>query len=129
MNFAKALHIAYPYRDQVDIDLNRYLAKQDREDARCQAIADRAEELLAGEYAPFRPENVSEALGEISNSAIAAIALGLSTGSNEVVGSILSSMIKGYWEKLAKDKAEYAIDLEAEACRGCPHANSNCQGC
>ena len=110
MNYRQALGIAYPLRDPVESDLNRYLAKQDRDDQRQQAIEDRANELLENEYNPFIPENVWEALGECSKDELAGVALGLMGKSYEKVGINLRELVLNYWHKVAKDKAEFDVD-------------------
>ena len=110
MNYRQALGIAYPLRDPVESDLNRYLAKQDRDDQRAQAIEDRAIELLDGDYNPFRPDNVWEAIGEFSKDELAGVALGLMANSYEAVGRNLKELVVTYWNKVAKERAEFEVD-------------------
>jgi hypothetical protein len=106
MNYRQALSIVYPLRDPVEADLNRYLDKQDRDDQRQQAIEDRADELLAGDYSPFLPENVGEAMGEMSKENLSQLAMILPYGAHSLAGAYLRELIIEYWEKMAREKAE-----------------------
>lgn len=117
--FEKAQRIAYPLRDPVTSDLDRYLAKYDKEDRRASEINEAADELLAGEYSPFLPANVNEAIGEMSQDQIAELAMMLQAKSFAVAGSYLREMVIEYWVKLAADKAETDVDLRAKECSGC----------
>ena len=119
MDFRTAQRIAYPLRDPVDVDLNRYLAQYDRDDRRAAEIEAEADELLAGEYAPFLPANVNEAMGEMSQDQIAELALMLQAKSFAVAGSYLRELVIEYWGKLAADKAETDIDRRDKECIGC----------
>jgi hypothetical protein len=110
----------------VEVDLRRYLATLDEDDSRDEAIEQRTEELMAdgGEYAPFNPDNLAEA---ISEGDIAEIAKLIDAGKVSEVGAVLVKQVRGYWEALARNEAERQIDNEiANACprcrgRGCRH--------
>lgn len=110
MNLQTATRICYPLRDPVDADLNRYLRRQDAEDARANWIEERTEELLAGDYAPFLPENVAEAMGEMSKEDMAAYALTLKLEAYSAACTFQVILLKAYWLKLATAKAENEYD-------------------
>jgi len=114
----------------VTADLNRYLSRLDEDDRRDEAIDERTEELMAdgGEYAPFNPDNLAEAISEVD---IAEIAKLIDAGKVSEVGAVLVKQVRGYWEALARNEAERQIDNEiANACprcrgRGCRHCDED----
>lgn len=110
MNYTTAQRIAYPLRDPVDADLNRYLAKCDREEHREESIETITANLLDGDYSPFLPENVAEALGEMPKETLAVLACGLKINGFDGVGSLLKKYVESYWADLAARKAAYMYD-------------------
>lgn len=47
-------------------DLNHYMDKEASADKRAEWVEAKVKELMAGEYSPFLPDNVTEALSELS---------------------------------------------------------------
>jgi len=110
MKYTTAQRIVYPLKDPVDADLNRYLAKYDRETHREESIETMAATLLDGDYSPFLPQNVAEALGEMPKETLAVLACGLKINGFDGVGSLLKKYIESYWVDLATRKAADMYD-------------------
>ena len=112
----------------VTADLNRYLAKLYEDEGRDEAIDERTEDLLAGDYSPFTADNLAEALVEID---IEELAKQLDCGKESEAGATLAKLVRDYWESSARREAERQIDDElANACprcrgRGCRHCDED----
>ena len=102
-------------------ELHSFLAKEEREVRRAEAIEARADELLKEEYYPLDPENLSEVIQEMSVDQVKAIAVYLSNTqkggfrfqmNNEMVCRMMWVYSEHYWRKCAINKAEKEIDNE-----------------
>jgi len=98
----------------VSYDLDRHLDNLDRLESKQNYIFSRCSELLSdnGEFFPFLPENLVEALGEID---IKPVAEALKTQNHEEAGKTLFDIACSYWLKRAKVMAEKEIEDEREA--------------
>jgi hypothetical protein len=99
-------------------DLDRYMAKEVAADKREEWIEERKAELLKGEYHPYKPENVQEALAEMPMFKAMALASFLSSASvnktNEMshfsVSLYMIKVVNEYWDDLARQVAEFDYD-------------------
>lgn len=103
----------------VTADLNRYLRQQDEAEARDRIIEQRAEELMRDgeECDPFTVFNLSEAIGEMDNTAMEALVKLLKAGNTAGAGLALSTLVKDYWQRMASKQAER--EIENASCRHC----------
>lgn len=93
--------------------LANHLAVLDAKERRNDAIEADAERLLAGDYAPFLPENIAEGFGEIRQPMLEALAKLFAAGNLEGVGMVLQMHLNDYWTDSAKQQAERLIDQES----------------
>ena len=99
-------------------DLDRYMAKEVESEKRYDWVEERKNDLLAGVYNPFLPENVQEAIAEMVTHQ--AIMLGSYIQSAENLpnnnsaqvnaSEYIRKVIKEYWEDLAQKVAEDDYD-------------------
>lgn len=97
-------------RDPIESQLRRHLAAEERAARREALIADRAQELLEGEYHPLRPENFYEALAEMSVDNQAKLRAAFCHGDDKAIGATLRAALTDYWQTLARSLAERIVD-------------------
>ena len=103
-----------------EVDLNRHLAKIDREESREQAIESRMEQSMGvGEaYHPCDPLNFIEALEE-GNRALLKTALELfESGDFATGGQLLHQIANDHWAAIARTDAEADVDGDCDRCFG-----------
>jgi len=89
-------------------ELDAHLNEQAQEEAKEESIREAVERYMAvgGEFHPFNPEHVAEALGEINALDMAKIANFLWLG--DVRGqAFITEAVKAYWRKHATAEAEH----------------------
>lgn len=99
-------------------DLDRYQRDEIAADKRDAFTEDAAKELMEGEYSPFIPKNVQEAISEMSFadacmlSAYVGTAAKLKDNNSAQVNlaDFVVRICNEYWYKLAKDEAETQYD-------------------
>jgi len=97
-------------RDPIDQQLRIHLAEEERADRREALIADRAQELLEGEYHPLRPENFYEGLSEMSQENQAKMRAAFCHGDDKAIGATLRAAMTDYWQTLARSVAERIVE-------------------
>ena len=90
--------------DPIEDDLNRFLSEVADEEARECHIQHHIDILLHqhGEMYPFRTDNLGEALANLTDQEVAVLGDVLSGREWELVGSMLTKFVSGYWEKAAR---------------------------
>ena len=106
----------------VTSDLNRYLAAEDRAEARAEAVTNQAAELLEGDYSPMDPANISEALGEIGLKGLVAMLSGVPERAR--VEDFLRSLNQNYWIGMARNQAGINVSNACSECFG--HGCNKC---
>ena len=127
--------------DPVVVDLNRYLAQIDHDEARIEAISRRTVEMMTkdGGYSPADSGNFIEAINELAadeqyasllNMILARVDKAMDTTATTVdvhyqmIGLHLVGFLKDYWTKYARNQAETEID------DSCPHCfGKGCRKC
>jgi len=96
----------------------------ERQEARDEAIQERADELQADHsaagYWPWHPKNLSEALSEMPEPDLSAVAILLATGTtadDAAAGLLIRRHCERYWQRLATWAAEREIDRETARAR------------
>ena len=95
-----------------EVDLNRHLAKIDREESRDQAIEARMEQSMGvGEaYHPCDPLNFIEGLEEGRRAFLKVALEHLDNGRFYEGGQLLHIIAHDYWASIARQDAEYEVD-------------------
>jgi len=99
-------------------DHNRFMAKEVAADKRREWINNKAQELFKGEYSPFLPFNVQEAISELSSADALLLGAYLSSCSvnpgNDVAAFALSEFlldrVGDYWTAASRHQAEVLFD-------------------
>jgi len=101
-----------------DMRLNAHLRDWDVSEARDRAIAERADELIDGDYTPFGDTVFEQFCDEFDLRDVLGDTLQhLIAGDHTAAGSVIAERLKAYARKLAKEEAELRVDAEWEARR------------
>ena len=99
-------------------DLNRYMAAETKADMRDEWINQTAQELFKGEYSPYLPDNVQEAVSEMdyaTASVFGAFLSACAANPNNDISQVglcdfLVDRIGDYWVEAARRRAEVLFD-------------------
>lgn len=99
-------------------DLDRYMAKEVAADKREEWIENRMAELLNGEFDPYNPMNVQEAISEMVTHQAIMLASYLQSANNLPnndtaqihAAEYVRKVVNEYWDDLARQVAEYDYD-------------------
>jgi len=111
-NFTNSERIAF------NEDLDRYMAKEVANDKYEAWVEKKTQELMKGEFNPFLPNNVQEAISEMcfADSCMMGAYVGTAAklkDNNSAQIALADFMVRvcmEYWEKSAKHHAEYLYD-------------------
>jgi len=108
-----------------DMRLNAHLRDWDVSEARDRAIAERADELIDGDYTPFGDTVFEQFCDEFDLRDVLGDTLQhLIAGDHTAAGSVIAERLKAYARKLAKEEAELRVDAEWEARRDGAYADA-----
>lgn len=98
--------------DANEVALNAHLNEIDKADRIEEAIENEAQLLLAVDYSPYDPKNLSEAIGELSAIDFLLLANYLREGLYKHAGNHIDREVCAYWIRAARRKAEVNCDGE-----------------
>jgi Mg/Co/Ni transporter MgtE len=98
--------------DANEYALNQYLHKIDGEHARDIAIEQETESILQDILRKLSPDNVSEALGEMSMDDVKLLTEQIKSSKKDHVeiSKLMERVVIGYWQGYAKKQAEESVD-------------------
>lgn len=85
------------------------------------------EELLDGDFSPFLPENIAEAVGDADAAWMSRISTLLRNEADQTLGQTLRELTTSYWKTRARTEAERRAAAIAASCSRCQ--GRGCQRC